>query len=85
MPETNRKNCVDPTVFPMQTKHKQPDARQCKHKCSTADSKPRTLYCMPWATTPAAKKLPEFRSEAICKNQAMQKTPKNSQPMNKRP
>ena len=33
-----------------QTKHKQPDARQCKHKCSTADSKPRSLYSMLLAT-----------------------------------
>ena len=29
-----------PTILPSaQTKHKQPDARQCKHKSSAADSK----------------------------------------------
>ena len=31
----------------VQTKHKQPDARQCKHKSSAVDSKPRALYNMP--------------------------------------
>ena len=48
-----------------QTKHKQPDARQRKHKCSAADNKPRALYTMPLATMQAAKKLPESHSEAI--------------------
>ena len=40
-----------PHRFPdAQTKHKQPDARQCKHKCSAANSKPRALYSMLLAT-----------------------------------
>ena len=57
-----------PTILPSaQTKHKQPDAHQCKYKCSAADSKPRALYSTLLATMPAAKKLPESRSEAICK------------------
>ena len=44
-----------PTILPSaQTKHKQPDARQCKHKCSAADSRPRALYNMPWAPKTAA-------------------------------
>ena len=55
-----------PHRFPdAQTKHKQPDARQCKHKCSTADSKPRSLYSMLLATMPAAKKLPESLSRIL--------------------
>ena len=37
------------------------------NQCSAADSKPTALYSMLLATMPAAKKLPEFRSEAICK------------------
>ena len=44
-----------PTIFPSaQTKHKQPDARQCKHKCSASDSRSRAQYNMPWAPMPAA-------------------------------
>ena len=50
-------------VLKIEKKHTQ----QYKHKCNTVDSKPRALYSMPWVTMPAAKKLPESRSEAICK------------------
>ena len=39
-------------VLKIEKKHTQ----QYKHKCNTADSKPRALYSMPWATMPAGGK-----------------------------
>ena len=45
-----------PTILPSaQTKHKQPDACQCKHKCSAADNRPGAIYSMPWAPMPNRK------------------------------
>ena len=55
MPETNRKNCVDPTVFPMR---RQNTSNQTPANASTSAAQ---------LTASLAKKLPEFRSEAICK------------------
>ena len=78
MPETNRKNCVDPTVFPMR---RQNTSNQTPANASTSAAQ---LTASPGPYTARSWPLCQLRRSCQnllrgnLQNQAMQTTPRNS-------